>query len=99
MSANKAQFIDTLDHRTSISAAQAEEVVNALPEVLGEWLRSFGANPQGGSYAGEIAGGLKFDLVRQQNPNQWNLKVTLTADGLNDFGNGSDRFGLPVVNV
>ena len=48
MSANKAQLIDTLDHRTSLSAAQAEEVVNALPEVLGEWLRSFGANPDGG---------------------------------------------------
>lgn len=97
--ANKAQFIDTLAHRTSLDAAQAEEVTNALPEIFGEWLRSFGANPQGGAYSGEISGGLKFDLVRQQNPNQWNLNITLTADGLNDFGNGSDRFGLPVVNV
>ncbi len=97
--ANKAQFIDTLDHRTSLTAAQAEEVTNALPDVFGEWLRSFGANPQGGAYNGEIAGGLKFYLVRQANPNRWNLNITLTADGLNDFGNGSDRFGLPVVNV
>jgi hypothetical protein len=97
--ANKAQFIDTLAHRTSLDATQAEEVTNALPEVFGEWLRSFGIAPQGGVYSGEIAGGLKFDMVRKQDPNRWELKITFTGNGLADFGDGTDRFGLTVVNA
>ncbi len=98
MAANKTQFIDVLAHLTGLTNAQAENVTNKLPDALGIWLKNNGATAPG-QFIGEMDGGLRLELNRQANPNQWNLNTTLTGSGLIDFGDGSDRFGLPVVNV
>lgn len=96
--AAKTQFIDVLAHLTGLTNAQAETVVNKLPDALGIWLKNNCATAPG-QFIGEMDGGLRLELNRQANPNQWNLNTTLTGSGLIDFGDGSDRFGLPVVNV
>lgn len=82
---------------SGLSESQAEQAVNALPETCGRFTRDYGAAGPGQYNAG-YPGGFQFAMTRQANPTQWNLKITFDADALNDFGNGSDRFGLPVVN-
>ena len=99
MPANKAQFVAKLSENTGLSTAQAEAVTNALPETLGEWLKEHGADAPG-SFVGEIDGGLRLELTRTPIPTpHWNLGIELTATGLDDFGEGSGRFGLPVENA
>lgn len=97
--ANKAQFIQKLSAVSGLSIADATAAVNALPEAAGAWLREYGTNGSG-SYTGTVEGGLSFSMQRTPTPTPaWIVQVTLTPDGLTDFGDGSDRFGLPVQNL
>ncbi len=98
MAAKKTDLVRLLALNSGLTEAQAEAALDAIPETAGRWVRDYGATGLG-AYSAGVPGNLQFSLNRQANPNQWNLNITLDADGLNDFGNGSDRFGLPVVNV
>jgi hypothetical protein len=98
MPGTKQDFVRILALNSGLTEAQAEQAVNALSETCGRFTRDYGATGPG-AYSAGVAGNLQFTLNRQANPSQWNLNITLDADGLNDFGNGTDRFGLPVVNA
>lgn len=99
MSANKAQFIATLAAKSGLSVADATAAANALPETFGEWLKTHGASGPG-YYSGDIDGSFHMHLSRDIAPTpHWELSMRFQDAGLDDFGNGSDRFGLPVVNA
>lgn len=101
MAANKAQFIAALETAAGISTAEATAATNALPEALGAWMKDNGAGaPGSGTYSGEIADGLKLEMTRTTQPApHWVVKVTFTAGGLTDYGDGAARFGLAVENA
>jgi len=99
MAATKAQFIATLSAKAGITIAEATAAVNAMPEAFGEWLKENGAVAPG-SFIGEIDGGLRLEMSRAMTPApHWTVDVKFTAAGLNDFGDGATRFGLPVENA
>jgi len=99
MAANKAQFIDILSAKAGISIAEATAATNALPESLGEWIRVNGSVGSG-LYSGTIDDGLKLDMTRSATPTpHWSVKATFTPSGLDDFGDGANRFGLVVENA
>lgn len=94
----KQDFVRLLALNSGLTDAQAEQAVNALPETCGRFVKDYGATGPG-NYTAGFQNFFQFSMNRQPSPAQWNLNITLDADALNDFGNGSDRFGLPVVNV
>ncbi len=98
MPGTKQDFIRLLALKSGLTDAQAELAVNALVDTCGRFVKDYGATGPG-NYTAGYPGGPQFVMNRQANPNQWNLNITFDADALNDFGDGSDRFGLPVVNV
>lgn len=93
----KQDFVRLLALNSGLTESQAEQAVNAMPETCGRFTRDYGASGPGQYNAG-YSGGFQFAMTRQASPNQWGLNITLDVDALSDFGNGSDRFGLPVVN-
>jgi hypothetical protein len=97
MPGTKQDFVRLLALNSGLTEAQAEQAVNALPETCGRFTRDYGATGPGAYNAG-YPGGFQFAMTRQQSPAQWSLNITLDAAALADFGDGSDRFGLPVVN-
>lgn len=98
MPGTKQDFVRLLALKSGLTDAQAEAALDALPDTLGRWTRDYGANGPG-AYSAGVSGNLQVQMTRQLNPAQWNLNLTFDSAGLTDFGDGSDRFGLPVVNV
>lgn len=99
MAADKTQFIAILASKAGITIAEATAATNALPEALGEWMKTHGPVAPG-HFVGEMDGGLRLELLRDAAPApHWELKTTLTNSGLGDFGDGNLRFGLVVENA
>lgn len=99
MAANKAEFIAILSAKAGITIAEATAATESLPEAFGEWLKTHGASAPG-QFNGSIEDGLNLEMTRSVTPApHWTLKVTMSANGLNDFGDGAARFGLAVENA
>ena len=97
MAANKTQLIAILAENSGLTLAQAEAFLNALPESYGEWMRNHGAEP-GPTYIGDD-GNFTLSMSRVPPPGAaWVLKLEPRASFLADYGNGDERFGLPVTN-
>lgn len=98
MPANKAQLAIILAAKSGLTQPQTEAALNALPEAIGQWLLDHGADAPG-VFNGEVDANLSVGLSRTPTPTpRWILKLEPLAAFLDDFGNGSARFGLPVVN-
>jgi len=96
--ANKAQLAIILAAKSGITVAQAYDALTALPEATGEWMKNHGANGPG-VFTGEIDGNISFGMTRTMTPTpRWILKVEPLPAFLADFGDGTARFGLEVVN-
>jgi hypothetical protein len=98
MAANKQQLDDIISHRTGLPLADVAAVTDALPDAFGEWMKDNGSTGSG-LFEGE-AFGLELKMTRTGTPapGQWLLSFEAAQDFLTDFGDGSSRFLLPVVN-
>lgn len=97
MAAQKSDLVRILSQQTGLTEQQAETFLDALPEASGKWLKDFGSDGPG-VFSGN-AGTAVYELNRQQNPGVWKLKISFSPDALGDFGDGSERFGLPVISA
>ena len=94
---SKQDFTRLLALKSGLTEPQAAAAVDALVDTCGRYVKDYGANGPG-SYIAGFPAFLQFAMTRQASPAQWALNITLDAAALADFGDVSDRFGLPVVN-
>jgi len=98
MSATKAQLDQILSASTGVALANVAQVTSALPDALGKWMKENGSVAPG-TFSGD-ASGIKLEMTRAASPSpHWKLDVDGSPAFLDDYGDGSGRFGLPVQNA